>query len=233
MNKNSLNKNKLIENRQKEITRRMQEEQKKRIESGKHEIPAAIKELKHSNPIHRGRSITFLGDVPHPQSIESLLEVLKNESLAINRTYAINSLVNICSYYKIKDQKVLDSITRHLNDEDTGTALRAALALVYLGDYNTPLSFLGYIVKGKNIEQWQVNGFADIGDKVKGNERIERLSRSKKTMRTRAIFGLRKIGNTKSKLELQSSLGYIDDSDFKTKVKEGINAIKKKENTDD
>ena len=192
----------------------MKQKQANRIKNEKHMQEQALSELTHSNQKYRGRSMVYLGEVPIKEAIEPLLLALKKEPVPINVTYAMGSLVKICLYYQIQKPEIINEIVINLNHPNTGTALRAAMALVDLGDKNKSIKLLSKIVNGENIDAWDVSGFAMIGDIVKGNERLTVYNKEKKTMRKLAIQYLEKIGTKDSLEQLKDCLVNVNDPDL-------------------
>jgi hypothetical protein len=202
----------------------------KTIKAYRPEVPKLIEYLKkNEKPDKRSLFVSELGKARDPRAIEPLIEILQNDTSALVRGDASIALKWTCSY--LNDKSAIPALQAALNDEDKGTGLNAALALVELGDYSSPFPLLLSIFKGKDMQHWLVEGFADTG--TKGEERVTVMEQMKKTMRKWALRGLSKIGDERVKSALQSSLKNITNSELKRRTEITLERIEKKYNKED
>ncbi len=173
-------------------------------------VPQMILELKAANPDVRSLSIGGLGKALDTRAIEPLIQVMKNDSIPVNRGYAAHSLGAICEYNN--DKSAVPALQSALNDNDMGVALNAALALTKVGEFDGAFPLLVHVYKGEDMTEWRVDGFADFRSIRDDRELV--IEHQKWAMRLEALRGLIKIGDARVIEILQNTLNDITEPEL-------------------
>ncbi len=163
--------------------------------------------LKHPNPSQRAIYVDLLGKAGDPRAVESLLEVIENDSSKMVRGEAINVIASF------KDKRAVPIIRgvleEGLTEKEPGVVLNASDALIKLGDADYCIPFLTSIFLKENFDSWIV----DLGERTDWNEekKEKEIEYSKNRYPGLAWIRLRKFGGPKIEEIFRSALSSEDE----------------------